>query len=59
MAPHTQAERAGLRTFRKTIETVNSQAEAMGIQRLRARTNAGCGLKVMASVLALVCTDVN
>ncbi len=59
MAPHTQAERAGVRTFRKTSETVNSQAEAMSIQRLRARTNAGFGLKVMASVLALVCANVN
>ncbi len=59
MAPNTQAERAGLRTFRKTIETVNSQAEALGIQRLRARTNAGFGLKVMASVLALVCANMN
>ncbi len=53
MTPHTAAERAGLRTFRTTIETVNSQAEAMGLQRLRARTNAGFDLKVSASVLAL------
>ncbi len=59
MIPNTAVERAGLRTFRKTIETVNSQAEAMGIQRRRARTNAGFGLKVMASVRALVCANVN
>ncbi len=55
MTPNTAAERAGLHTFRTTIETVNSQAEAMGLQRLRARTNAGFTLKVAASVLALIC----
>ena len=59
MAPNTAAERAGLRTFRTTIETVNSQAEAMGVERLRARTNAGFDLKVHASVLALLCTNMN
>jgi len=59
MAPNTAAERAGLRTFRTTIETVNSQAEAMGLQRLRARTNAGFDLKVSASVLALTCANMN
>ncbi len=59
MIPHTAAERAGLRTFRTAIETVNSQAEAMGIQHLRARTNAGFALKVAASVLALTCANIN
>ncbi len=59
MTPNTAAERAGLRTFRTTIETVNSQAEAMGLQRLRARTNAGFTLKVAASVLALICANMN
>jgi len=59
IAPNTPAKRAGLRTFRTTIETVNSQAEAMGAQRLRARTNAGFDLKVWASVLALICTNMN
>ena len=59
MRPNTAAERAGLRTFRTTIETVNSQAAAMGIQHLRARTTAGFDLKVQASVLALTCTNMN
>ena len=59
MAPNTWAERCGLRTFRKTIETVNSQCEAMGLQRLRARTNAGFELKVQASVLALACANLD
>jgi len=31
MIPNTATERASLRTFRTTIETVNSQAEAMGV----------------------------
>ncbi len=63
MIPHTAAERAGLRTFRTAIETVNSQAEAMeftmGMQHLRARANAGFDLKAWASVLALTCANIN
>jgi hypothetical protein len=59
MIPHTAAERAGVRTVRTAIETVNSQAEAMGMQHLRARTNAGFDLKVWASVLALTCANIN
>jgi Transposase DDE domain len=59
MVPNTWAERCGLRAFRTTIETVNSQCEAMGLQRLRARTNAGFELKVQASVLALACANLD
>jgi hypothetical protein len=59
MAPNTWAERCGVRTFRKTIETVNSQCEAMGLQRLRARTNVGFELKVQVSVLALACANMD
>ncbi len=60
MCPNTPTERAGLRTFHKAIETVNSQAEAMGgVQRLRTCTNAGFDLKVHASVLALACANMN
>ncbi len=59
MVPNTWAERCGLRTFRLTIETVNSQLEAMGLQRLRARTHTGFELKVHASVLALACTNMH
>jgi len=59
MIPNTAAERAGLRTFRTAIETVNSQAEAMGMPHLRVRTNAGFALKVGASVLALTCANIN
>jgi len=34
-----------LRAHRHTIETVNSQLEKMGIERLYARTNAGFELR--------------
>ena len=59
MAPNTWAEGLGLRAFRKTIETVNSQFEAMDLQHLRARTTAGFDLKVQASVLALACANMD
>jgi len=44
---------------RHTIETVNSQLEKMGLQRLHARTNAGVALKVLASLIALAFTNLN
>ena len=42
-----------LRDYRHTIETVNSQCEKMGVERLYARTNSGFELKVLASIIAL------
>jgi hypothetical protein len=48
-----------LREYRHTLETVNSQAEAMGIERLHARTNAGVEVKVHASLIALQCWNTN
>jgi hypothetical protein len=48
-----------LRAYRHTIETVNSQLEKMGIERLYARTNAGVELKVHATLIALICTNMN
>jgi hypothetical protein len=36
-----------------SIETINSQLESMGIERLHARTNLGFEIKVHASLLAL------
>jgi hypothetical protein len=48
-----------LRDYRHTIETVNSQCEKMGLQRLYARTNGGFELKVLASIIALACTNMN
>lgn len=53
MPPNTWADDFDLARYRKRIETVNSQLEAMGIQRLHARTNLGFDLKAWASLLAL------
>ena len=60
MHPHAWfLDELELREYRHTIETVNSQAEAMGLERLHARTNAGFDLKVHASLLALQCWNAN
>lgn len=48
-----------LHDYRHTIETVNSQCEKMGLERLYARTNGGFELKVLASIIALACTNMN
>jgi hypothetical protein len=47
-----------IRAHRSMIETVNSQLEKMGLQRLHARTNSGIALKVLASLIALALTNV-
>ena len=44
-------------THRRMIETVNSQLEKMGLQRLPARTKAGIALKVLASLIAVAFTN--
>lgn len=60
MTPHAWfVDELELREYRHTIETVNSQAEAMGIERLHARTNAGVEVKVHASLIALQCWNAN
>ncbi|KAB2902267.1 MAG: hypothetical protein F9K27_17405 [Anaerolineae bacterium] len=53
MADFRQEDQRRLLKYRSPIETVNSQLEKMGLQRLHARTNHGFLLKVMASLLAL------
>jgi len=53
MSPNTPEER-DLLTHRQMIETVHSQLESMGWQRLRARTRSGFWLKVICSLLALM-----
>ena len=58
MSPHPWVDELGLRAFCKTSETVNSQLEPMGIQRLKARTTAVFELKVHASLLALILSTV-
>ena len=56
MQPHSWfVDELELREYRHTIETVNSQAAAIGIERLHARTNGGFELKVHASLMALQC----
>ncbi len=60
MQPHAWfVDELELREYRHTIETVNAQAEAMGIERLHARTNTGVDLKVHASLIALQCWNAN
>lgn len=56
MTPNAWADEFDLRLYRKRIETVYSQLEAMGVQRLHARTNIGFDLKAYASLLALAFT---
>jgi Transposase DDE domain len=52
MRPNRWADKLILRACRQRIEALNSQLEAMGLQRLHARTNGGLELKVHASLLA-------
>ena len=58
MTPNSWADDYDLRLYRKRIETVYSQMEAMGIQHLHARTNHGFDLKTYASLLALAFTNI-
>jgi Transposase DDE domain len=53
MQPNEWHDEMNLKRYRKTIETVNSQMEKMGLQRLHARTNEGFQIKVHASLFAL------
>ncbi len=46
-APNDWADKLALRAWRKRIEALFSQLEAMGAQRLRARTNPGLLLKYL------------
>jgi hypothetical protein len=60
MQPHAWfVDEIELRDYRHTIETVNSQCEKMGLERLYARTNGGFELKVLASIIALACTNMD
>jgi hypothetical protein len=59
MRGNSRKDAALIRAHRSMIETVNSQLEKMGLQRLHARTNEGFALKVLASLIALTFTNVN
>jgi hypothetical protein len=52
MAPNRWADKPAPRRYRRRIATRYSQLAAMGVQRLRARTNPGLELKLHASLLA-------
>lgn len=58
MSPNAWADEYDLRRYRKRIETVYSQLEAMGMQHLHARTNLGFDLKAHATLLALAFTNI-
>ena len=58
MSPNSWADDFDMRLYRRRIETVYSQMERMGIQRLHARTNSGFDLKTWASLLALAFTNI-
>ncbi len=59
MTPNRWEERQALEQYRHTIETVNSQLERMGFERLYARTNAGFEIKAHASLLAVACHNIH
>ena len=59
MTPLPETDAEFIRSHRHRIETLNSQLEAMGTQRLHARTVDGFFIKVHAALLALVCTFVD
>ena len=59
MRPNSWEERQRLAEYRHGIETVNSQVEKMGLERRYARTNAGFEIKVAASVVALVLSNLH
>lgn len=57
MEPNPIDERVALRTHRHAVESLNSQLERMGAERLYARTNVGFELKVWASLVAVIMTN--
>jgi len=59
MRPNDWADKLALRAHRKSIEVLFSQLEAMGVQRLRARTNPGLELKLHAALLAATLINAN
>lgn len=56
---NTLSEFFALQRYRHRIETVNSQLECMGLQHLSARTNEGFFIKIRASLLALLCSNLD
>ena len=59
MEPNHWIDELDLEHHRKGIETLNSQLESMGLQRRHARTNQGLDLKVHATLVAVMTTNIN
>jgi len=59
MKQHEWVDEYNLRKYREGIETVNSQLEKIGVERLHARTQQGLEIKTQASLFALVCNNIN
>jgi hypothetical protein len=59
MRPLDWIDEYDLDLYRRRIETINSQLESMGLERLHARTQLGFDIKVHASLLALAFTNLN
>lgn len=57
MRGNSAEDAALIAAHRHTIETVNSQLEKMGLQRLHARSNVSIALKTLASLITLACTN--
>lgn len=57
MHPNSWADDYDLALYRSSIETVYSQMESMGIQRLHVRTHYGFDVKAWATLLALAFTN--
>jgi hypothetical protein len=57
MRPNVWPDKLALRAWRERIEALSSQPEAMGMQRLRARTTPGLLLMLHASLLAATITN--
>lgn len=57
MRGNSEADARLIRHHRPRIETLNSQLEKMGLQRLHARTNQGLALKVLASLFAVALSN--
>jgi hypothetical protein len=58
MCPNSWPDDYDLQHYRKRIETIYSQLEAMGVQRLHVRTNHGLDLKTYTSLLVLAFTNI-
>ena len=53
MSPNSPEDILLIRQHRPTVETLFSQLEKMGVQRLHARTTSGIDLKLLASLAAV------